>query len=420
LNTEVFETYESEVRSYCRHFPTVFTKAKGAQMFDENGEAYIDFFCGAGAVNYGHNNDYIKPKLVEYLMSDGIIHALDMYTVPKREFIDCLEQRVLKPRNLDYKVMFPGPTGTNAIEAALKLARKAKGRSQVFALMGCFHGMTLGALALTTDKGARKGAGVKLNDVTHIPAPYMYPDLDTIKYMENLITDDHSGAELPAALVIETVQAEGGIWPFQTEWLQAVRKFCTDNDILLIVDDIQVGCARTGTYFSFERAGIVPDIVVLSKSIGGYGLPLAIVLAKPEIDCFTPGEHNGTFRGNQMAFVAAKAGLEYMLDNKVEEQSHNKGEIIKGFIEKEILPLDNRLKMRGIGMVWGIEFEDVDYTLSEKVTEKAFEHNLIIECAGRKNSVVKIMPPLIIEEELLLDGLNRLKEAIEECLAEHK
>lgn len=389
-------------------------------MFDENGEAYIDFFCGAGAVNYGHNNDYIKPKLVEYLMSDGIIHALDMYTVPKREFIDCLEQRVLKPRNLDYKVMFPGPTGTNAIEAALKLARKAKGRSQVFALMGCFHGMTLGALALTTDKGARKGAGVKLNDVTHIPAPYMYPDLDTIKYMENLITDDHSGAELPAALVIETVQAEGGIWPFQTEWLQAVRKFCTDNDILLIVDDIQVGCARTGTYFSFERAGIVPDIVVLSKSIGGYGLPLAIVLAKPEIDCFTPGEHNGTFRGNQMAFVAAKAGLEYMLDNKVEEQSHNKGEIIKGFIEKEILPLDNRLKMRGIGMVWGIEFEDVDYTLSEKVTEKAFEHNLIIECAGRKNSVVKIMPPLIIEEELLLDGLNRLKEAIEECLAEHK
>ncbi len=420
MNTEVFETYESEVRSYCRHFPTVFTKAKGAQMFDENGEAYIDFFCGAGAVNYGHNNDYIKPKLVEYLMSDGIIHALDMYTVPKREFIDCLEQRVLKPRNLDYKVMFPGPTGTNAIEAALKLARKAKGRSQVFALMGCFHGMTLGALALTTDKGARKGAGVKLNDVTHIPAPYMYPDLDTIKYMENLITDDHSGAELPAALVIETVQAEGGIWPFQTEWLQAVRKFCTDNDILLIVDDIQVGCARTGTYFSFERAGIVPDIVVLSKSIGGYGLPLAIVLAKPEIDCFTPGEHNGTFRGNQMAFVAAKAGLEYMLDNKVEEQSHNKGEIIKGFIEKEILPLDNRLKMRGIGMVWGIEFEDVDYTLSEKVTEKAFEHNLIIECAGRKNSVVKIMPPLIIEEELLLDGLNRLKEAIEECLAEHK
>lgn len=252
-------------------------------MFDENGEAYIDFFCGAGAVNYGHNNDYIKPKLVEYLMSDGIIHALDMYTVPKREFIDCLEQRVLKPRNLDYKVMFPGPTGTNAIEAALKLARKAKGRSQVFALMGCFHGMTLGALALTTDKGARKGAGVKLNDVTHIPAPYMYPDLDTIKYMENLITDDHSGAELPAALVIETVQAEGGIWPFQTEWLQAVRKFCTDNDILLIVDDIQVGCARTGTYFSFERAGIVPDIVVLSKSIGGYGLPLAIVLAKPRL-----------------------------------------------------------------------------------------------------------------------------------------
>lgn len=418
MNTEVFEDYESEVRSYCRHFPTVFTKSKGAKMFDEDGNSYIDFFCGAGALNYGHNNDYIKPKLIEYLQSDGIMHALDMYTVPKREFIDCMEQRVLKPRNLDYKIIFPGPTGTNAIEAALKLARKATGRSQVFALMGCFHGMTLGALALTTDKGARKGAGVKLHDVTHVPAPYMYPGLDTIKYMENLITDDHSGAELPAALVIETVQAEGGIHPFEVKWLQDVRKFCTDNGILLIVDDIQVGCARTGTFFSFERAGIVPDMVVLSKSIGGYGLPLAIVLTKAEIDCFTPGEHNGTFRGNQLAFVAAKAGLEYMLDNKVEEQSRNKGEIIKNFIEKEILPLDSRLKYRGIGMVWGIEFEDIDPAVSERVTVKAFEHNLIAECAGRKNSVVKIMPPLVIEEDVLLEGMNNLKTAIKECLAE--
>ena len=211
MNTEVFENYESSVRSYCRRFPTVFKKSKGAFMYDENGEKYIDFFCGAGAVNYGHNNDYIKPKLIEYIENDGIMHALDMYTTPKRELIEYLEKNILEPRGLNFKVMFPGPTGTNAIEAALKLARKAKGRSNVFSLMGCFHGMTLGALALTTDSAARKGAGVKLNDVTHIPAPYMYPGFDTIKYMQDLLDDDHSGIEKPAALVIETVQAEGGI-----------------------------------------------------------------------------------------------------------------------------------------------------------------------------------------------------------------
>ncbi|GHU82339.1 diaminobutyrate--2-oxoglutarate transaminase [Clostridia bacterium] len=417
MNTEIFEKYESEVRSYCRHFPTVFKKAKGAHIFDENGEAYIDFFCGAGAVNYGHNNDYIKPKLIEYLESDGIIHALDMYTSPKREFIDYFEKNLLQPRGLDYKIMFPGPTGTNAVEAALKLARKVKKRSNVFALMGCFHGMTLGALALTTDKGARKGAGVKLNDVIHVPAPNMHPELDTVAYMQSMMDDDHSGIDKPAALVVETVQAEGGIHVFDIEWLRGIRKFCTDNDILLIVDDIQVGCARTGTYFSFERAGIVPDIVVLSKSIGGYGLPFALTLFKPELDIWNPGEHNGTFRGNQLAFIAAKAGIEYMLENEVEKQARDKGEIIKNFIETEIIPLDNRIKLRGIGLVWGIEFEDVSTDgLSERVTDRAFEHKLIIECAGRKNSVVKLLPPLVIEDEVLLTGLRALKEAIKEAL----
>lgn len=417
MNTQSFEKYESEVRSYCRHFPTVFTKAKGSKMFDELGNEYIDFFCGAGAVNYGHNNNYIKPKLIEYLEGDGIMHALDMYTTPKREFIDFMQENILKPRGLDYKIMFPGPTGTNAVEAGLKIARKVTGRSNVFALMGCFHGMTLGALALTTDLGARKGAGVKLNDVTHIPAPYMYPEFDTIEYMQKLLDDDHSAVEKPAAVVIETVQAEGGIWVFENDYLQRLRKFCDDNDILLMIDDIQVGCARTGTYFSFERAGIQPDIFVMSKSIGGYGLPFALTMFKPEIDKWTPGEHNGTFRGNQLAFVAAKAGLEYMLNEHVEDKAKASGEIIREYCEKEILSLDSRLKLRGIGMIWGIEFDGIPIEgLSEKVTEKAFEKGLIIECAGRKNSVVKLMPSLVIEKEVLLEGLTKLKSAIKDCL----
>lgn len=245
--------------------------------------------------------------------------------------------------------------------------------------------------------------------------------MDTIEYMQRLLDDDHSAVEKPAAVVIETVQAEGGIWVFDVEYLQRLRKFCDDNDILLMIDDIQVGCARTGTYFSFERAGIQPDILVLSKSIGGYGLPLALTMFKPEIDKWTPGEHNGTFRGNQLAFVAAKAGLEYMLNEHVEDKAKASGEIIKEYVEKEILPLDNRLKLRGIGMIWGIEFDGIPVQgLSERVTEIAFDKKLIVECAGRKNSVVKLMPPLVIEKEVLLEGLAKLKSAVEDCLAEIK
>ncbi len=205
---EVFETYESNVRSYCRSFPEVFAKAKGSIITDVNGKEYIDFFCGAGAVNYGHNNDYIKGKIIEYLENDGFLHALDMMTDAKAGFIDTFQNKVLKPRGLDYKIMFPAPTGTNAIEAALKLARKVTKRTNVWCLMGCFHGMTLGALSLTTDRTDRQGAGLPLTNVTHIPAPYMFEELDTLKYMETLMEDDHSGVDKPAAFIIETVQAE--------------------------------------------------------------------------------------------------------------------------------------------------------------------------------------------------------------------
>ena len=417
MDTKVFEEYESEVRSYCRHFPTVFTKAKGAYFYDEDGNQYIDFFCGAGAVNYGHNNPEIKKKLIEYLENDGVMHALDMYTVPKREFIQTFEEKVLKPRGLNYKIQFPGPTGTNANEAALKLARKVKKRRNIFAFMGAFHGMTLGSLALTTDKSSRGGAGVPLENVTFIPAPYMFPELDTIEYMQKLLDDDHSGIEKPAAVFLETIQAEGGIRVFEIEWLQRLRKFCDDNDILMIVDDVQVGCCRSGTFFSFERANIQPDIVTMSKSIGGYGLPLAITLFKPELDVWTPGEHNGTFRGNQLAFVAAKGGIEYMLANNVESEVRRKGEIVREFITKEILPLDERLELRGMGLIWGIEFEKISAGLADKVIEKCFENGLIIEGAGRKNSVVKLMPPLVIEDETLIKGMEIIKKSVIEELA---
>ena len=416
MNTSVFERFESEVRSYCRSFPTVFSKAKGSTLTDSEGKNYIDFFCGAGALNYGHNNDYIKRKVIDYMEADGVVHALDMYTEAKSDFIDFFQNKVLIPRGFDYKIQFPGPTGTNAVEAALKLARKVKNRSGVFALMGAFHGMTLGALALTTDAGSRGGAGVSLGDVVHVPAPYMFKGLDVIDYMQTLLDDDHSGVAKPAALVIETVQAEGGIYVFEKEFLKGAEEFCRKNDILLIVDDIQVGCARTGTYFSFERAGINPDMVILSKSIGGYGMPFSLVLLKPELDAWSPGEHNGTFRGYQPSIIAAKAGLEFMLNEKIEERVANLDKIFADFMENEIKPLDSRLEIRGIGCIWGVDFAALGEDVSAKVMRACFANGLIVERVGRKNSVVKLMPPLVIGEDELLEGLKILKNAIVACI----
>lgn len=418
MNTSVFESYESSVRSYCRSFPTVFGRAKGAMMYDEEGKGYIDFFCGAGALNYGHNNDYIRDAVVDYLRSDGVLHGMDMFTPAKREFLQTLQEKVLKPRELDYRVMCCGPTGTNSVEAALKLARKVTGRSNVWAFMGCFHGMTLGALSLTTEAYARDAAGVALTNCTHIPAPYMFPELDVIAYMQRMLDDDHSGIAKPAALIMETVQAEGGIYPFEPEFLKACRKFCDDNGILLIVDDIQAGNCRTGTFFSFERGGIKPDMVTLSKSIGGIGMPMALLLIRPELDIWQPAEHNGTFRGNQLAFVAGKAALEYMLEHDLCVEVQRKAVIVEEFIKNEILPLNEHLSYRGIGLMWGIDCEKLGGDkFSKAVLQVCFRRGLILERAGRDSCVVKMMPPLVIEDELLLKGLRIVREAFVEILA---
>ena len=412
MNTSIFDKYESEVRSYCRNFPAVFTTAKDSFIFAEDGKKYIDFFCGAGALNYGHNNDYIKKQIISYLENDGIIHSLDMFTSAKRDFIEYFEKNILEPRGFDYKIQFPGPTGTNAVEAALKLARKVKKRNNIFAFMGAFHGMTLGSLSMTTDRDSREGAGVVLTDVTHIPSPYMFPELDVIKYMQTLIDDDHSGISKPAAVFIEPVQADGGIHVFSVEFLKGLREFCTKNDILLVCDDIQVGSARTGTYFSFERAGITPDIVTLSKSIGGYGMPFALVLFKPEFDVWKPGEHNGTFRGSQLSIVAAKAGLEIMLKENVEKEVQRKGEIIKEYLAR-VKEINENFDVRGIGFMWGVDCNKVaPDVVSKAIVKECFDNGLIVERAGRNNDVVKLMPCLLADDETLKQGLEIFVNAV--------
>ena len=413
----IYEELESNVRSYCRSFPVSFTKAKMSKMYTDNGREYLDFFNGAGALNYGHNNDYIKAKIIEYIGDDFISHALDLHTAAKEEFLKIYRDKILKPRNYDYKLMFCGPTGTNAVEASLKLSRKVTKRTVIFALSGSFHGMTLGSLSITSGKTPRAGAGQPLYGTTFIPHPHSHPEIDTIAYMEELMTDEYSGVEKPAAVFIETVQAEGGVIILSEKFMQDLRALCDRQGVLLVVDDIQVGCGRTGKFFSFERAGIVPDMVVQSKSISGYGLPMSLLLIKPEYDIWSPAEHNGTFRGNQMAFVAAKAALEYREIHSIEQKTAENETLVREFVTKRLLPLDKNLEYRGIGLIHGLDFGKVQIEdAAGKVGRECFLNGLIIERAGRKDCVLKIMPALTVEKEELTKGLEIIEAAINKVL----
>lgn len=409
----IFEELESEVRSYCRSFPVVFDKAEGSYLYSEDGKAYLDFFDGAGALNYGHNNPYLMDRAVEYIRGKGITHALDLSTKAKEAFLETFRSEILAPRGMDHKVMFCGSTGTNAVEAALKLARKSTGRDTIFAFSGAFHGMSLGSLSVTSGNDTRRSLKGSQNAVVFMPFPYGFnASFDTIGYIRNVLTDDHSGIDKPAAIILETVQAEGGVIVADPEWLRQLRALCDEFKILLICDEIQVGCGRTGTFFSFERAGIMPDMITLSKSISGAGFPMSLLLMRPSLDVFTPGEHNGTFRGNQLAFVTGKAALEFAKETNLLSLVKQKEQIIRDFMEKEILRLDPRLAVRGIGMIWGIEFGAIDARLSKVASMRCFENGLVIERAGREDSVLKPMPALTIPEEDLKRGLAIIKEAV--------
>lgn len=404
---------ESEVRSYCRKYPTTFVKAKGCYLYDENNNKYLDFLAGAGALNYGHNNDEIKEEIIKYMMRDGVTHSLDMYTDAKEEFIETFTKKILEPRSLDYKIQFCGPTGTNAIEAAFKLARKNKQRNNIIAFSGAFHGMTLGSVAATSDAFSRNGAYVPLTNVTHMPYPVgCNADFDTLKYLENVLNDDHSGIDKPAAIVLETVQAEGGINVAPIEWLQGLEQLCKKHDILLIVDEVQVGNSRTGNFFSFERAGINPDMVVLSKSIGGFGLPMAILLMKPELDLWKPAEHNGTFRGCNLSFVGATAGINYNIEHNINQNVLENAKYIENYINEKIISKIPEVELRGIGLIWGIDFSKLgNDNIVKYIIKECFDNGLIIEAAGRKDLVLKILPPLIINKDELKEGLDIINEA---------
>ncbi|GAB3792294.1 diaminobutyrate--2-oxoglutarate transaminase [Virgibacillus kimchii] len=413
---KTFEELESEVRSYSRGWPTVFDKSKGYKLWDTDGKEYIDFFAGAGTLNYGHNDDAMQQKLIEYIQNDGIIHSLDMGTTPRKEFLERFKEVILTPRNLDYKIMFPGPTGTNTVESALKIARKVTGRETVISFTNAFHGMTIGSLSVTGNSFKRHGAGVPLHHSVSMPFDNYVEGSDSIAYLERFLEDSGSGVALPAAIILETVQGEGGINAARMEWLKKVEELCKRWDILLIIDDVQAGNGRTGTFFSFEPAGIDPDIVCLSKSIGGIGLPMAITLIKPEHDQWGPGEHNGTFRGNNMAFIAATEALKKWENDDFSNEIKAKGEYLRKAVDMliEKYPELNG-EARGRGLMQGIAVEKAE--LAGEICAEAFNRGLIVETSGPDDEVVKFLPPLIIDQEGLEKGLQLLEDSIKHVLA---
>jgi diaminobutyrate-2-oxoglutarate transaminase len=413
----IFEELESEVRSYSRGWPVVFDRAQGSRIYDENGKAYLDFFAGAGALNYGHNNPVLKKALIDYIARDGVIHALDMFTVAKRDFLETFNEIILKPRELDYKVVFPGPGGANAVEAALKLARKVTGKESIINFTNAFHGMTLGALSVTGNSMKRGAAGIPLVHATPMPYDnYFDGAMPDFMYFDKLLQDSGSGLNEPAAVIVEGVQGEGGINAARLDWLRGLDELCKRHDILLIMDDVQMGCGRTGAFFSFEDAGIKPDIVCLSKSISGYGLPMALTLIKPELDVWEPGEHNGTFRGISPAFVTATESLRtYWRDDELEKSTKAKGERI-GSAFKDIVEAypESNLVGKGRGLARGLEFASGE--LAGKVCAAAFERGLLMETSGPDGEVMKLLPPLTLSEEELTEGLAIIDESIKSVL----
>ncbi|MCK0092437.1 diaminobutyrate--2-oxoglutarate transaminase [Rhodococcus sp. HNM0563] len=407
---DIFEHLESEVRSYSRGWPAVFETASGSWLRSEDGKDYLDFFAGAGALNYGHNNPVLKSALVDYIMKDGVTHGLDMMTTAKRDLLETFENVILKPRGLDYKVQFPGPTGTNTVEAALKLARKVTGRESIINFTNAFHGMTLGALSVTGNSMKRAGAGVPLVHATPMPFDnYFNGVTEDFQWFSRVLDDSGSGLNRPAAVIVETVQGEGGVNVARAEWLRALADLCAEREILLIVDDVQMGCGRTGAFFSFEEAGITPDIVTLSKSIGGYGMPMALTLFKRELDVWGPGEHNGTFRGNSPSFITATAALNhYWTNDELERGTLRKGERIHQTF-MNLSDMFEGVSTRGRGLVQGLVFDDPSD--AQKVCALAFEKGLLAETSGPSDEVVKLLPPLTITDDELEYGLNILAEA---------
>lgn len=403
---------ESNARWYSRIFPETFHKAEGAWVEGVSGKRYIDFFCGAGALNYGHNSSKIKQALSDYLNDNGVVSMLDCSTSARSEFIKSIQKNLLPRIGGNYKVHIAAGTGSDCVEAALKIARMHTRRTRIMAFRNGYHGATLGALACTSEAVIRKGAGVHLRGALF--AEFDDPNIPVgraVGKIERQLRNAALHNALPAALLVESIQAEGGVKVGRDDWLREVQFLARKHGALLIIDDIQVGNGRTGTFFSFEKAGIKPDIILLGKSLSGLGLPLSILLIKRKVDILKPGQHPGTFRGFNLSFVTATATLESYwshgstLQNNIRLLSSKCNEFLTDICSS--LPGS---AYTGRGMIWGLNCEENGKSASA-IQAAAFKKGLLVECCGPQKQVIKITPPITISSEDLEIGMTRLAHA---------
>jgi diaminobutyrate-2-oxoglutarate transaminase len=431
------EKRESNARSYPRRIPIAIEEAEGIYVTDADGRKFIDCLAGAGTLALGHNHPVVIDAIEKMLHDKRPLHTLDLTTPVKEEFVsevfDSLPEEFAKRA----KIQFCGPTGGDAIEAAIKLVKTATGRRSILSFQGGYHGATHGTMALSGNLGPKQNVQGLMPDVHFMPYPYAYrcpfgmggeeTHKISAKYIENLLYDPESGILPPAAMILEVVQGEGGSIPAPVEWLQEIRRITKERNIPLIIDEVQTGIGRTGELFAFQHAGIIPDVVVLSKAIGG-SLPLSVVIYDRELDKWGPGAHIGTFRGNQMAMAAGTATLRYIKENNLSQHAKELGEKLMlelSILQNEIPEIGD---VRGRGLMVGAEIVNPKIStglegtfaanpeLASRIQRECFNRGLILEVGGRHGSVIRFLPPLIITEEQLDDVIAIFIDAVRTAL----
>jgi diaminobutyrate-2-oxoglutarate transaminase len=417
-DTSIYTRRESNARSYCRSFTASFDTARGSELFTEDGTRYIDFLAGCSSLNYGHNDPDMKDALVAHILKDGITHGLDFHTEAKEAFLHSFTDLILAPRGMDHKVMFTGPTGANAVEAAMKIARKVTGRTNVISFTNGFHGVTMGALAATGNGYHRGGAGMDKAGVTRMPYDAYVDGVDSAALLDKMLSDPSGGIDAPAAIMLEPVQGEGGLNAASADFVKKVQEIAHKHGALLIIDDIQSGCGRTGTFFSFEDMGVQPDVVTMAKSVSGFGLPMAMVLVRPQHDVFGPAEHNGTFRGNTHAFVTARVAIEkFWADDAFQTELARKSELVTSALQEVASHIPGAY-LKGRGLMQGVDVGSGE--LAGDICARAYELGLVVETSGPNDEVVKILAPLTTSEQLLCEGFAILSTAAREVAAKTK
>lgn len=433
--------FESSARSYPRKFPFALKKAKGSWVEDVEGNRYLDFLCGAGTLALGHNDDDVKKSMIDLLESDAPLHTLDLMTPVKEKFVETILSLLPEELKNDAKIQFCSPSGTDATDAAIKLCKTATGRGRVIAFSGGYHGMGHGALALTGNRNAKEKVQNLMPGVSFFPYPYSYRcpfglggeegAKAAANYFERTLKDPESGIEKPAAVIIEPIQGEGGVIPAPDEFLKRIRRVTKELDIPLIVDEIQCGIGRSGDVFAFEKSGIVPDVILMSKAIGG-SQPMSVVVYKKELDKWSAGAHAGTFRGNQLAMAAGTVVLEKIRQKEFLDEVKRKGKRI----EDALLQLKNEVSIigdvRGRGLMLGIEFidpnGDVDIMnhplpsgeIAAEVQKRCFLRHLVMEKGGRNGSVMRCLCALNVKDDEIVFMLDVFTSVVKEIDSEIK